>query len=366
MTTSESKIFIKAQPVSKIDIRNISFNKEKIDKMVDITVENDNDEESQLLFQTPYLEVSQPLTNTAFQNISQLETVLRGDNEKNMQDFLTFANSLEEATFNHVEKYGNAWFNTPNVQMKPLIRDANGEKFIKWPIQLRPDTNIFTTQDGSAFDFNTLKVGDVVKFLVLIPGLWVNDNQFGYAIMVEKIRVKPFTMKPIVEYIFDDIEEEEDVDDNNDLISALATECNTSTRKKLNLDKKRNDKFSKPSNAQMMTPLETINDDKTVMDLLDTKRPRAKQVGNGFPFSNKEVTVSVTGKKSKAKESLDNSRSYDENLTCGSKQVKSNKKHIALDPMLALSLSDTTDSDDENFPLRSEKQRPSLINRYKE
>lgn len=217
-----SKQIIRALKISDISVANIVIGKKKHNKRVPIQY---NDKP--LICQTPFLEVINDLRKTPHLNIYQLDTLFKGDNKIKMDNFFQFVDDLENRICEQVEINGADWFTQENVTIKPLIKElettTNTKTFyIKWPIDL--STNIFVDSNKEPFDYANIKQTDLVKFIIEISNIWIHENQFGLAIIVQKIMVKPAPAKIDTEYIFNESDDDEDDKDDKMIFSLLATE----------------------------------------------------------------------------------------------------------------------------------------------
>lgn len=221
-----NKHVIKALRISDININEIMIGKKK-NKTVPISYNGKS-----LIFQTPYLEVAGELRKTAYQNIYQLDTLLSGDTKRRIDRLTQFIENLEIHIINHINSNPN-WFTQNNIQFKALIKEPNQERetyFIKWAIDLK--TNIFVDESKNKFNPSNIKSKDLVKLIVEISDLWINENQCGLVVIVRKAMVKSHIEKIPNEYDFDVSESEEAPDENesnideneSNIISLLATE----------------------------------------------------------------------------------------------------------------------------------------------
>ena len=216
-----SKQLIKAIKISKININDIVVDKKKVNKIVPIKYKNKS-----LICQTPFMEVKGELRKTVHENIYILDTLFKGDTKKRITAWYEFIENLENHIIEQVETIGLQWFTQKNVMIKSLIKQDENDKnmyFIKWPINLQ--NNMFIDENKKPIDPFSIKNKDLVKFIIEISNLWVDDTQFGLAIIIQKVLVKRYTEKIESEYIFDDSESDnEDTDNENNIISLLATE----------------------------------------------------------------------------------------------------------------------------------------------
>jgi hypothetical protein len=224
MTTTE---VIKALRISDINIEEVAIGVKKNNKTIPILFKN-----KPLVFQTPFLEVHGTLRKTSFPNIYQLDTLFKGDTEQKIQQWYQFIENLEIHISNQIADNGFDWFTQKHVKVKELIRELDSAKeiyFVKWPIDLK--TNIFIDEQKKSFNPSDLKDKDLVKLIIEISDLWINENYCGLAVIVQKILVKPYLEKIQSEYVFDDDNsgtEGSDINENeNNIISLLATEQKT-------------------------------------------------------------------------------------------------------------------------------------------
>ena len=97
--------------------------------------------------------------------------------------------------------------------------------FTKWAIDT--NKNIVVDEYNQPYSFMNIQNGDCVKLIIEISDLWINNNQFGTFVMVQKIRVRPFQVKVENEYIFDDSKSEsseEETDKVNDKVGRIKSE----------------------------------------------------------------------------------------------------------------------------------------------
>lgn len=216
-----SKQLIKAIKFSKININDIIVDKKKLNKIVPIKYKNKS-----LICQTPFMEVRNELRKTIHENIYILDTLFKGDTKKRITAWYEFIENLENHIIEQVETVGLQWFTQKNVMIKSLIKQDEIDKniyFIKWPINLQ--NNMFVDENKNTIDPFSIKNKDLVKFIIEISNLWVDDTKFGLAIIIQKVLVKRYTEKIESEYIFDDSESDNEcIDDENNIISLLATE----------------------------------------------------------------------------------------------------------------------------------------------
>lgn len=224
---------VKALNITDINISEINISTKKTNNKVPITLRNKS-----LIFQTPYLEVTGQLRKTPYPNIYQLDTLFKGESNKKIQQWYQFLENLETHITSQIVNYGSKWFTKKNAIIKSLIRESEqkGSYFVKWVIDFQ--TNIFIDENKNEFDPNNLKERDLVKMIVKISDLWVQENQCGLAVFVQKVMVKPFVEQIPDEYVFGSDEESEDNSDDFDdkednIISLLATEQKPKINNKL-------------------------------------------------------------------------------------------------------------------------------------
>jgi len=238
--TSTTQV-IKALKISDINVEEVNIGTKKTNKTVPIMFRDKT-----LVLQTPFLEITGGLRKTAYPNIYQLDTLFRGDTNQKINQWFQFIENLETHVSSQVVNNGSKWFTQNNIIIKSLIRELDPEKnifFIKWAIDLK--TNIFIDENKNPFNPATLKDKDLIKLIVEVSDLWIQENQCGLAVLVQKILVKPHIEKIQSEYIFDDGTDSENAqedktsdDQENNIISLLATE--QKTRQKPNTSTSKN------------------------------------------------------------------------------------------------------------------------------
>jgi hypothetical protein len=297
MTTT--KEIIKALKISDINVeeitigsnvKEITIGTKKTNKTVPITFKNKS-----IVFQTPFLEIIGNLRKTPYNNIYQLDTLFRGDNKQKNHQWYQFIENLETHVSNQVVSNGSKWFSQKNIIIKSLIRELDPEKgifFVKWPIDLK--TNIFVDESKKLFDPMTLKERDLVKLIVEISDLWINENQCGLAIVVQKILVKPYLEKIQSEYIFDDIESEnsEENERENNIISLLATEQKTRPVSKQN----NQEKISQQTHQTQQNQSQLLNQQKQDNHIQKKQNPQSKSTPSTNPVIEFEDTKNVKQK----------------------------------------------------------------------
>lgn len=271
--TSKLAPKLKALRISELKVNDISIGDKKIDKTVPIKFKN-----GPIVFQTPFLEVIDGIRKTNFPEIFVIDTLFKGTSKHKIHQFYQFIEALETHISTLVEKNGTKWFDEKNVILKSLIRELeNNNKlcFTKWPFELK--NIIFIGENKEPFNHNEIKKGDAIRLIVEIPNLWVDKTQFGLAVVVKKIMVKPYCPKS--EYDFnEDSDNDAGETANDDIISLLATEQKTRP---------------KPSNqpVNMNAEVELIDASKaTVKDY--TSMPNMPNMPN-MPFDLGPMTTSV-------------------------------------------------------------------------
>lgn len=229
---ASSKQVIKANKIRDIIIDEIIMAPKKIKNKVSITLNGKSP-----VIQTPFLQVTGTLRKTPVPHIYQMDTLFKGDSDKKMNQWYEFIENLETHITNHIMSIGTSWFTEKNVIIKSLIRENDNDSnihFIKWPICLT--NNIFVDENKKPFDPSEIKDGDLIKLIIEISDLWVQENQCGLAVIVQKILVKPHVEKIESEYIFDDsdssVSYSSDDDNKSNIISLLATEQKKVSSKK--------------------------------------------------------------------------------------------------------------------------------------
>jgi hypothetical protein len=282
---------IKALRISDIDMNNIMIGTKKTNKTVPISING-----KPLVFQTPFLEVIGSLRKTQYPTIYHLDTLFKGDTKPKIGQWYQFMDNLETHISNLIVN-NVTWFTQNDVNIKSLIREDENNSdriYIKWPIDLK--TNIFIGEDKKLFDPINLKEKDCIKLIVEIAYLWITENNCGLAAIVQKIMVKPFIEKIHSEYVFDDSDKcESDIDDNeNNIISLLATEQKTRPTPKQNIQQQPNKKIQKPQKPITFTTndkqinKETKRTDKIHQNIINNTRNAHTKINKDAvnPFKN--------------------------------------------------------------------------------
>lgn len=217
---------VMALKISNIKIEDVTIDIKKIGKTVPISLSN-----KPFIFQTPFLEIMGELEDTSYPNIYQLRTLFKGDSTKKIDKWYNFIENLETHIIKQLTDNGAKIFSQKNIVFKPFIRVLDpvaGTSYIKWSIDLQ--NNVFVDEYKESFSHDNLKQKDFVKIIAEVPYLWIQGNQCGLAIIVQKVLVKPYIEKLPNEYIFNDESSSEDmvVNENGNkainIISLMATE----------------------------------------------------------------------------------------------------------------------------------------------
>lgn len=278
------KQIIKALKISDIKISDIVVSSNKINKVVPITYLG-----KPLVCQTPFIEVMGKLRETTFPNIFQMDTLFKGDGKQKIHQWYQFIENLETQISDQVMNNGSKWFTQKNVTIKSLIREVEAEKgifFIKWPIDLQ--TNIFIDEFKTPLNPANLKEKDLVKMIIEISNLWINENQCGLAVIVQKVMVKPYSEKQQSEYIFDDTDSEPNEKETN-IISLLATE-----QKKTQTNSQNQNTVPKPNDQNGSKPKNIVNKKQNAVTVKNkTEPPKSSvvnpQVNDGNPKQQKKI-----------------------------------------------------------------------------
>lgn len=254
----ERKEVIKASKISQINVEEILIGTKKMNKKVSIRYH-----EKPLVIQTPFLEIMGPLKKTIHPNIYQMETLFSGDTKNRIREWYEFIENIENNISTQVINNGTKWFTSKNIEIKSLIREHDvqpGTFFIRWLIKL--ETNIFVDDTKKQFNPFDLKAKDLVKLIAEIPDIWINENQCGLAVLVQKVMVMSLQEKTQNEYVFSetDSDETDETDKDNNIITLLATEQKvknnvpqpsvTKSKSIETIDSKNSKQFSKQQNPQ--------------------------------------------------------------------------------------------------------------------
>jgi hypothetical protein len=221
-----SKSVIKALKISNINVEDIKVGPKKTNKKIPISLAD-----KPLVFQTPFFEISNIPAKTDYPNIFQLDTLFKGDSKRKIESWFKFVDTLENYISNQVTNNGSKWFTQKQVQIKSLIREPEKNVFfMRWLVDLKVCT--FVDEKSKQFDPSKLKHNDLIKLIVEIPELWIDNSACRLAVIVQKILVKTPTEKIYNEYVFDDSDtdnSDSENDDRQNIISLLATEQNSGT-----------------------------------------------------------------------------------------------------------------------------------------
>ncbi len=223
---------VQALKISNINMKDIIVSNTIKNKRVSITYKGKS-----LVCQTPFLEIQDDVTETVHKDIGQFFTIFSGDTKHRINEFYQFIENIESCIIDQLTKNGNKLFTQKDVILKTLIRESDNTNFIKWPFDV--NSTVFIDESKKHFDFENIKPKDAVKIIIEIPNLWIDKNQFGLIVIVQKIMVRQYQEKILSEYIFDDDdserESEPELDDqSNKIISLLATEQKSKKKSKVN------------------------------------------------------------------------------------------------------------------------------------
>ncbi|AGF85454.1 hypothetical protein QJ854_gp328 [Moumouvirus goulette] len=262
---SNNKKIVKALKISKIDINKITIGSKLVDKRVPVYY---NGNSSGLVYQTPFLEVKEKIRRVN-ENVKlyNIDTWFKGDSNKRIAGFYQFIDIFEDHISSLVEKQvinsNNKWFNNQqNINVKSLIRlleTDNNISYVKWTFDLT-NNNIFVDENKNVFNPEDIDESYAIKLIIEVADLWIHENQFGPAAVVRKILVKKIESSR--EYEFDDTDS--DNFDNEELISALATEQKPSNPKQNN--SRQNNMYEK-INKQTLVDESVINKAKNVGEI---------------------------------------------------------------------------------------------------
>jgi hypothetical protein len=220
-----TKHLVKVNKYQSINISNITLGEVKSGRKVRILYGDNN-----LVFETCYLEIGNEIKNIG--KIYHLETYFTGSPQKELDSYFQFIEDLETHLCNLITHHDDKLFTEKNVIIKSLIKE-NQNYFTKWIVE--PKDNLIVDTNNKPFNISKLKVGDQVKFIVEIPYVWIHENQFGLANLAKKIKVKVSNLAANNEYIFNDSDNEGSSEDDNKLISLLATEQKKPDSEDLNI-----------------------------------------------------------------------------------------------------------------------------------
>lgn len=292
--TSKKEV-IKALKISDIVIDDITVGTKKVNKVVSIKLNN-----SSLVFQTPYIEITGGLKETSYPGLYQINTQFKGDDQQKVKDFYYFIEYLEKKITEQIEVYGAKWFTDKKVIIKSLIHENEnkGLFYSRWAIDLK--NNIFIDKDKKPFDYKNIKEKDQIKMIIEISSLWINGNECGLAAIVHKIMVKSYVEKVQNEYEFDESESSDNDNSKNNIISLLATE-QIKPQTKINSNVKNQNKSSMQTNhvnkagqIEQSKYIDKINKtSKAISDVIKTPSPsRSKNTFSDSDFSDSnEISI---------------------------------------------------------------------------
>ena len=236
---------IRANRISVLDINKVNLAEKRVGMIVPINYNN-----NYFIFQSPYFSVKQKFS-VIKKNLYNVETDIFGESKSKTSAFCKFINEVESYITGKILSYGQKWFNNPNVYFKSVIKKDKNSEFIKWPINFS-NTQIIDSY-GNVVDPNDVNEGDLLRFIIEIPDLWISDssNNFGLTIIVQKIMIKYKNKvnSHDTNYIFEDTESDPDMsEDKINIISSLATESFDPSRRPLNSCTKYSEKKYQLSN----------------------------------------------------------------------------------------------------------------------
>ena len=247
---------IKALRISDVNIDDITMLDIKQNRIIPILYQ----QKKSLIFQTPFLEIQDVVSKTRHPDINQFITLFAGDTKKRIDNFFHFIEDIEIHIKNHAPQTGNKWFTQKDVTLTSLIRELdNGDPYIKWPFDIT--TSIFVDENKQPFNFKDIKKKDCVKIIVELSNLWIDKNQCGLAVAIQKVLVKQHQEKIQSEYVFDDDESDSDIENEEQtkkIISLFATE-----QKPHSLSKKSKYVDTKPPNN---IPTSEVDPKKILLD----------------------------------------------------------------------------------------------------
>jgi len=229
----QSKQTIRASRPSEIKISDIVVG-ERTDKKVPISLGSwttasgsavSTSGSKSIVVQTPYLEVWGSIKPTPNPNIHQIITLFKGDSKKKINQWVKFLENYETHVINKVTKQGSDWFTEKGVCIKTMIQQKDDDKdtfFTKWVID--SNRNIVVDEYGQPYSLSQINDKDCIKLIIEMSDLWINNNQFGTFVIVQKIRVRPFQEKVENEYIFDESKSDSSEEQTDNIIALLATD----------------------------------------------------------------------------------------------------------------------------------------------
>lgn len=233
----EKKELVKASKISNINIKNVTIATSKKNKTVPIFYKECNStfgkQNKSLIFQTPFLEVMDPVQDTRLSGINQFVTCFPSKPHIKKNHFFNFIENLETYIIDLVDKTEESWFAEKNVTMTPLIRETTDTciNYIKWPFY--NTSCLFIDEKKQPFNFENIRKKDSVKLIVEISNLWIDKNQFGLEINIQKVMVRPHLEKIQSEYIFDEDSSSESEEANNKMSQLFATDQKSKNSKSI-------------------------------------------------------------------------------------------------------------------------------------
>jgi hypothetical protein len=210
---------IKPLKISEIKISDIIIGNKTKNQKVPLSLKG-----KPIITQTPYFEVISTVMKTSHDNICQLETIPDENSEKSIR-FLQFIEDIETYICNYLQSGNLNWFNDHNITFKSFIREDKQKRvYIRWPMELTND--LFINFKKEIIDPFKIKEGQLIRFIIEISNLWINENKIGLAIIVQKamIKDKEEVSNIETEYIFTESEEENNSDENDSIYTSFVTE----------------------------------------------------------------------------------------------------------------------------------------------
>jgi hypothetical protein len=180
------------------------------------------------ILQTPYFKVLS-VSQTKHDDIIKLTTEVNIHTARE-HEFFTFIDNMEDTISSEVSRKGSKWFSSKHVCMKSLIRETDdraNEYYIIWHIQIYD--GIMVDEYENNVDVLELHEGSMVRFVVEVSDIWVNNNQFGMVTIVRRIMcASTETTDEEIERVDYKFHSEEESDD--ELVSLIATEQKNPTK----------------------------------------------------------------------------------------------------------------------------------------
>ena len=215
----------KATSFYKINMVDINVKKPQKNKIIPLIYNND-----ELVFKTPYFKMpNDGFQKTKFPDISQLS--IEFENKTKINKFLKFIDELEEHISKLIIDNGSKWFTQKNIILRSFIKNFNDNKTgIMLPVN-NNECLIHDTDDNSMY-YDDIDKTDLIKFIIKVPHLWINNNQFGLVVIIDKILVKHTIVPQDVEYIFGT--DSESHSEYSDKISSIFADPEFSIKKSIN------------------------------------------------------------------------------------------------------------------------------------